>query len=160
MRRFSKLAFWGVLVLGMGVATSPAQVLLNEIIRGAVNGVTSDIFGCGTGAAPCGLSYRMYSSVDPTEINGPANPVDGIPKYRPRKQRYLTDLQTTANFPVSGGAGAGNTWYLVWDGITNAGTTDFIGWYGAQGQMIGFGEIGNGLSFNCLPVIAQEACFR
>ena len=159
MRRFSKVVLWGGLVCALAVGSAPAQ-LINEIIRGAANQVSSDIFNCRRGNNPCDLGYRMYSSVDPSEINGPSNPVDGIPRYLDAKKQYRADAQTTANFAVSGGSGGGNEWYVVWDGQTDGGTSDHAGWYGGQSQKVTFGEIGNSLSFNCLPVIAQEACFR
>ncbi|MFQ5719161.1 MAG: hypothetical protein ACE5IK_06400 [Acidobacteriota bacterium] len=152
------MILWGGLVCAMTIGAPSAQ-LLNEILRGAVNDVPTDLFNCRRGVEPCGLTYRVYSAVDPSEINGPANPVDGIPRYIRVKSRYISNAVTTANYPVSGGALAGNEWYVAWDGITGAGTTDHAGWYGAQSQVVNFSEIGNSLSFNCLPVLAQEACF-
>ena len=158
MRRFSQVVLWGGLGLALSVGSAPAQ-LLSEIIRAAVNEVPSDMFGCGDGSSPCGLSYRMIGLADPSDINGSANPVDGIPAYRAKGTRYAADAQITANFPVSGAAGAGFAWYVLWDGQTGAGSAAHTGWYGTQGQIINNGELGNSLSFNCLPVIAQEACF-
>jgi hypothetical protein len=142
----------------LAVGSAPAQ-LLNELLRGAVNDQPTDLFVCDTGTVPCGLSYRYYSEVDASEINGPANPVDGIPRYAKGGFRYIADTQTTANFPVSQGAGGGNEWYLVWDGVTDKSTNGHVGWFGGQSQVVNFGEIGNSLSFNCLPVTSLEACY-
>jgi hypothetical protein len=118
MRRFSRVVLWSGMAAALAVGSAPAQ-LLNELLRGAVNDQPTDLFVCDTGTVPCGLSYRYYSEVDASEINGPANPVDGIPRYAKGGFRYIADTQTTANFPVSQGAGGGNEWYLVWDGVTD-----------------------------------------
>ncbi len=151
------VVLWGGLVVALGVGMAPAQQL-QEVFRGAVNDVPMDMFGCGVGDTACGLTYRGYSATDPGDINGSANPVDGNPWYRAKPQRYLSDSQVTANFPVASGT-AGAEWFMVWDGLTDGGTADHAGWYGTQSQVINRGEIGNSLRFNCLPVIAQEACF-
>jgi hypothetical protein len=151
------VVLWGGLVVALGVGMAPAQQL-QEVFRGAVNNVPTDMFGCGVGDVACGLTYRGYSATDPSDINGSANPSDGNPWYRAKPQRYLSDSQLTANFPVASGT-AGAEWFMVWDGLTGGGTVDHAGWYGTQSQVINFGEIGNSLRFNCLPVIAQEACF-
>jgi hypothetical protein len=135
---------------------APAQ--LNEIFRGAVNEVPTDMFACTDGSMACGLTYRMFSGADPADLNGSANPADGNPAYRAKAGRYLSDSQTTANFPVATGF-PGADWYMLWDGQTGGGTAAHAGWYGTQSQFIDFFELGNALKFNCLPVIAQEACF-
>jgi hypothetical protein len=150
------VVLWGGLALALGVGAAPAQ--LSEIIRGVVTEVPTDMFACDNGSMPCGLSYRMVPQVAPNEVNGPANPVDGWPVYRARKDRYLSDAQTTANFPIGSGM-PGMEWYILWDGQTGAGTAGHAGWYGTQSQVINSFEIGNSTSFNCLPVVAQEACF-
>ena len=158
MKRFSKI-LWGGVVLGLCVGMLPAQQL-SEIIRGSALGVPADVFDCRRGRLPCNLSFRQYSAVDPSEINGPANPTDGIPRYGGPRQAYISDAQTTANFPNSSSNPlGGDPWYHVWDGITDPGTSDHAGWYGTQAQIIFPGEIGNNLSFNCLPVTGQVACF-
>ncbi len=159
MRRFSKVVLWGGLVAVLSVGSAPAQVV-SEIMRGAVNDVPTDMFNCGDGTIACGLSYRLLSAADPSDVNGAANPTDGIPSYRSKPMRYLSDSQTSANFPVAGNLGFGNEWYMLWDGKTGAGTSSHAGWYGTQSQKVSFSELGNSLSFNCLPVVAQEACFR
>ncbi len=159
MRRFSKVVLWGGLVAVLSVGSAPAQVV-SEIMRGAVNDVPTDMFNCGDGTIACGLSYRLLSAADPSDVNGAANPTDGIPSYRSKPMRYLSDSQTSANFPVAGNLGFGNEWYMLWDGKTGAGTSSHAGWYGTQSQKVNFSELGNSLSFNCLPVVAQEACFR
>ena len=150
------VVLWGGLVVALGVGMAPAQ--LNEIFRGAVNGVPTDMFACMDGSMACGLTYRMFSATDPADVNGSANPSDGNPSYRMKAQRYLSDSQTTANFPVAAGTPGAN-WFMLWDGQTGGGTAGHAGWYGTQSQVIDFFELGNALKFNCLPVIAQEACF-
>ena len=156
MRRFSMVVLWGGLIVALGVGMAPAQ--LNEIFRGAVNDVPTDMFACMDGSMACGLTYRMFSATDPADVNGSANPSDGNPSYRMKAQRYLSDSQTTANFPLASGM-PGADWFMLWDGQTGGGTADHAGWYGTQSQVIDFFELGNALKFNCLPVIAQEACF-
>lgn len=159
MRRLSRMVLWGGLVAVLGVGTAPAQ-LFNELMRGAILSVPTDMFGCGTvGATPCGLRYRIYSGGVPSEVNSPANPVDGIPRYGAALSRYISDTVSTANFPLSAAQGAGKEWFTVWDGITGAGTSAHAGWYGGQSQKVNNFELGNSLSLNCLPVTSQEACF-
>ena len=121
MRRFTKVALWGGLTLSLAVGTAPAQ-FINEIVRGANNGFVNDVFACGDGNAACGLAYKMFCDLDPADTGGASNPVDGIPGYRSKAERYLTDVQITGNYPVCGGSGAGNNWYVLWDGQTGAGT--------------------------------------
>jgi hypothetical protein len=150
------VVLWGGLVLALGVGMAPAQ--LSEIFRGAVNDVPMDMFACMDGDMACGLTYRAFSAADPGDVNGSANPSDGNPSYRMKAQRYLADSQTTANFPVAAGF-PGENWFMLWDGQTGGGTAGHAGWYGTQSQVIDFFELGNALRFNCLPVIAQEACF-
>lgn len=159
MRRLSRMVLWGGLVAVLGVGTAPAQ-LFNELMRGAILNVPTDMFGCGTvGTTPCGLRYRTYSAGVPSEVNSPANPADGIPRYGAANTRYISDTVSTANYPLSAAQGPGNTWYTVWDGITGAGTSAHAGWYGGQSQKVNNFELGNSLSLNCLPVTSQEACF-
>lgn len=158
MRRFTKVALWGGLALSLAVGSAPAQ-LINEIVRGAANGFVADTFACGDGLVPCGLGYKLFCDLDPSDVGGAANPVDGIAGYRLKAQRYLTDIQATGNYPVCGYSGAGNNWYVLWDGTTGKGTAAHAGWYGGQAQRLFYAELGNSLSFNCLPVIASEACF-
>jgi hypothetical protein len=150
------VVLWGGLIVALGVGMAPAQ--LNEIFRGALNEVPTDMFDCTDGSMACGLTYRMFSGADPADVNGSANPADGNPAYRAKAGRYLSDSQTTANFPVATGF-PGADWYMLWDGQTGGGTAAHAGWYGTQSQFIDFFELGNALKFNCLPVIAQEACF-
>jgi hypothetical protein len=153
------MVLWGGLVAVLGVGTAPAQ-LFNELMRGAILNVPTDMFGCGTvGTTPCGLRYRTYSAGVPSEVNSPANPADGIPRYGAANTRYISDTVSTANYPLSAAQGPGNTWYTVWDGITGAGTSAHAGWYGGQSQKVNSFELGNSLSLNCLPVTSQEACF-
>jgi hypothetical protein len=159
MKRISKAVLLGGLAFTLAIGVVPAQ-LVNEIVRGAVNGVPDDLFGCGIGGnSPCDLGYKMYCELDPSDVSGEANPVDGIPAYRARPNRYLSDSQITGNYPVCGTAGAGNSWYILWDGQLGGGTSAHTGWYGAQAQRVNFNEIGNSMSFNCLPVTGATACF-
>ncbi len=158
MKRISKAVLWGGLAFTLAIGVAPAQQI-NEIIRGAVNGIPSDMFSCGKGNSPCDLGYRMYCDVSPGDVAGAANPVDGIPSFRRKGSRYLADSQITGNYPVCGNAGPGNNWYIVWDGQLGGGTSAHAGWYGAQAQRVNFNEIGNSLSFNCLPVTGATACF-
>ena len=126
MKRFARLTLWSGLVFVLAVGASPAQQVA-EILRGALNGVSTDLFNCGAGTTPCDLSYRIYSKAANFEINGPANPVDGIPQYLAADQRYRTDAVTTLNYPAASAAGFGNEWFVAWDGITGAGTTAHAG---------------------------------
>ena len=158
MKRISKAVLWGGLAFTLAIGVAPAQQI-NEIIRAASNGVSSDFFGCGSGNSSCNLGYKVFCDVDPSDTNGSANPSDGIPSYRTKAARYLADAQISGNYPVCGQAGAGNNWYVLWDGHLDAGTAAHNGWYGGQAQVLNYNEIGNSLSFNCLPVIAAEACF-
>jgi hypothetical protein len=158
MKRISTAVLWGGLVFTLAIGVAPAQ-LINEIVRGAANGVPTDMFGCGTGNASCDLGYKLYCDLDPSDTSGSANPTDGIPSYRSKASRYLADSQITGNYPVCGTLGGGNNWYMLFDGQTGGGTAAHAGWYGGQAQVINFNEIGNSLSFNCLPIIAAEACF-
>ncbi len=158
MKRITKSVLWGGLAFPLAIGRAPAQQI-NEIIRGAVNGIPSDIFSCGAGNSPCDLGYRMYCDLEPGDVSGVANPVDGIPEYRSKPSRYKGDAQITGNYPVCGNAGAGNSWYTIWDGQLDGGTSAHTGWYGAQAQRVNFNEIGNPLSFNCLPVTGSFACF-
>jgi len=158
MKRISKAVLWGGLAFTLAIGVAPAQQI-NEIIRAASNGIGSDMFGCGSGNSSCDLGYKMYCDVDPSDTNGSANPSDGIPSYRTKAARYLADSQISGNYPVCGQSGGGNNWYTLWDGQTGGGTAAHAGWYGGQAQVLNYNEIGNSLSFNCLPVIAAEACF-
>jgi len=158
MKRITKSVLWGGLAFTLAIGLAPAQQI-NEIFRGAVNGIPSDIFSCGAGNSPCDLGYRMYCDLEPGDVSGVANPVDGIPEYRSKPSRYKGDAQITGNYPVCGNAGAGNSWYTIWDGQLGGGTSAHAGWYGAQAQRVNFNEIGNPLSFNCLPVTGAIACF-
>ena len=47
MKRISKAALWGGLAFTLAIGVAPAQQI-NEIIRGAVNGISADIFDCGS----------------------------------------------------------------------------------------------------------------
>jgi hypothetical protein len=153
------MVLWGGLVAVLGVGTAPAQ-LFNELMRGAILNVPTDMFGCGTvGTTPCGLRYRTYSGSVPSEVNSPANPADGIPRYGIANTRYVSDTVSTANYPLSAALGAGGQWFTVWDGLTGGGTAAHAGWYGGQSQKVNNFELGNSLSLNCLPVTSQEACF-
>ena len=158
MKRISKAVLLGGLAFTLAIGVAPAQGI-NEIVRGAVNGIADDIFSCGGGNSPCDLGYKVYCELDPSDVSGAGNPVDGIPAYRGRPNRYRTDPQITGNYPVCGPAGAGNSWYILWDGQLGGGTSAHAGWYGAQAQRIDALEIGNSMSFNCLPVTGAEACF-
>jgi len=121
--------------------------------------VTTDMFSCGNGNAPCNLGYKLYCDLFPADTVGLANPIDGWPAYRAKASRYLSDAQISGNYPDCGNMGAGNNWYMIWDGQTDSGTADHAGWYGAQAQRVFFNELGNSLSFNCLPVTGASACF-
>ncbi|MCZ6650927.1 MAG: hypothetical protein O7D35_09690, partial [Acidobacteria bacterium] len=159
MKRISKAVLLGGLAFTLAIGIAPAQQI-NEIVRGAVNGISSDIFSCGPGGnSACDLGYKMYCELEPGDVSGAANPVDGIPSYRRRADRYLSDSQITGNYPTCGNAGPGNSWYILWDGQLGGGTSAHAGWYGAQAQRVKFNELGNSLSFNCLPVIGATACF-
>lgn len=136
------------------------QAQFNEIIRTAVDQVPHDIFQCGNGNNPCGLTYRIYSESDPGEVNGPANPVDGIPRYLASAERYVSDAQVTGNFPSGNAAGPGNEWYVVWDGSTAPGTPQHAGWYGTQSEVINIFEPHGCMTFNCLPCLVAGPCFR
>jgi len=167
MKRISKAVLLGGLAFTLAIGVAPAQQI-NEIIRGAINGVPSDIFGCGlAGNNPCNLGYKMYcvapalpgSPNEALDVSGAANPVDGNPSYRAKLNRYLSDAQITGNYPACGNAGPGNSWYAIWDGQLDGLTASHSGWYGAQAQKVQFNELGNSTSFNCLPVTGAEACF-
>ncbi len=72
MKRFSRLILWTGLVAALGIGTAPAQGAgLFELMRSAVLDQPSDLFGCGAGNNACDLGYRVYPSVDPSEVNGP-----------------------------------------------------------------------------------------
>ncbi|TDI45163.1 MAG: hypothetical protein E2P00_03805, partial [Acidobacteria bacterium] len=86
MKRITKAVLWGGLAFTLAIGLAPAQQI-NEIIRGAVNGIPSDIFSCAKGNSPCDLGYRMYCDQAPGDVSGAANPVDGIPKYRSKPAR-------------------------------------------------------------------------
>jgi len=138
--------------------TVTAAPLPGEILAAAAVEVPSDIFACGAGDTPCGLRVRTYSALDPSDFYGSANPVDGYPRYAPNRRRYLADPQLTGNYPASGQV-LGQPWFAIWDGVTNPETFDHVGYYGAQSQVVNFGELGNSTSVTCLPVISQQACF-
>jgi hypothetical protein len=157
MKRITKSVLWGGLAFTLAIGLAPAQQI-NEIIRGVVNGTPSDIFSCGAGNIPCDLGYRMYCDLHPGDVSGSANPVDGLPKFG-KAGRYLGDAQITGNYPLCSNEPAGQNWYIIWDGQLDGGTAAHTGWYGAQAQKVFHNEIGNPLSFNCLPVTAAVACF-
>jgi hypothetical protein len=100
---------------------------------------------------------RIYNEVDPTDFFGTANPVDGFPIYR-KKGIYEADAQLTGNYPSIVGLSDLN-WFSVWDGVTNVDRFDHVGYYGAQSQVVSFGELGNSTSTTCLPVVSSTACF-
>ena len=129
-----------------------------EILASAAVEVPSDVFSCGTGDTPCDLRVRTYSALDPSDFFGSANPVDGYPRYNTTRRRYLADPQLTGNYPASGQV-LGQAWFSIWDGVTNPETFDHVGYYGAQSQVVNFGELGNSTSVTCLPVVSQQACF-
>jgi hypothetical protein len=128
-----------------------------EIIGSAALGQAGDFFQCGRGKKACNLQVRMFNEVDPTDQQGLANPVDGNPGYRV-KGFYVADSQLTGNYPSSLGLTDLN-WYAVWDGVHEPKRFDHVGFYGAQSQVISYGELGNTTSANCLPVVSQTACF-
>ncbi|TDI35242.1 MAG: hypothetical protein E2P03_01620 [Acidobacteria bacterium] len=128
-----------------------------EIVGSTVLGQEGDIFQCGRGLDPCNLHVRIYNEVDPTDFLGAANPVDGFPAYRKRKF-YQADSQLTGNYPSSLGLTDLN-WFAVWDGVTNQDRFDHVGYFGAQSQVVSFGELGNSTSSTCLPVVSSTACF-
>jgi len=128
-----------------------------EIVGSAALGQTGDIFQCGRGNKPCNLHVRLFNEVDPTDFYGLANPVDGSPKFK-LKGLYLADSQLTGNYPSTTGLTDLN-WYALWDGVVEPNRFDHVGYYGAQSQVISFGELGNTTSANCLPVVSQTACF-
>ncbi|MFQ5767862.1 MAG: hypothetical protein ACE5ID_07760 [Acidobacteriota bacterium] len=128
-----------------------------EVLGAAVINLAGDAFECYDGTKPCGLRHRTYSEADASDFFGAANPVDGYPRYT-KTGRYLSDPQITSNYPASQ-AGVNLNWYSVWDGVVGQDNFAHVGYYGAQSQVISFGEIGNPKSPTCLPVIAQTACF-
>jgi hypothetical protein len=149
-----------LILLAAAVLLTPSAVYAQsagEIIGSAVIQVPSDLFECGKGDSPCGLRSRTYNELDPTDFFGAANPVDGYPRYG-RAGRYFGDPQLTGNYPSTVGVFDLN-WYSVWDGVTNPGRFDHVGYYGAQSQIVSFGELGNNTSPTCLPVVGQTACF-
>lgn len=137
-------------------ATGFAQ-FSGEIVGSAVLGQDGDIFQCGHGFEPCNLKVRIYNEIDPTDFHGAANPVDGFPSFR-KRGLYLADSQLSGNYPSTVGLTDLN-WYAVWDGVTNPDRFDHVGYFGAQSQVVSFGELGNSTSSTCLPVVASTACF-
>lgn len=156
-RTFSAIV---LVFMAAGINAGEVQAQINQIIRTAVDQVPTDIFQCGNGNSTCNLTYRIYGEAAPGEVNGPANPVDGIPQYSAASARYFTDAQTTSNFPSAAAAGPGNEWYVVWDGITGPGTPQHAGWYGTQSEMINLLEPHGCMTFNCLPCLVTGPCFR
>ncbi len=128
-----------------------------EIVGSAALGQDGDIFQCGRGLEPCNLQVRIYNEIDPTDFQGAANPVDGYPIYR-RRGLYQADSQLTGNYPSAVGLTDLN-WFALWDGVTNPDRFDHVGYFGAQSQVVSFGELGNTTSTTCLPVAASTACF-
>ena len=128
-----------------------------EIVGSAALGQDGDIFQCGRGLDPCNLQVRIYNEIDPTDFQGAANPVDGFPIYR-RRGLYQADSQLTGNYPSAVGLTDLN-WFALWDGVTNPDRFDHVGYFGAQSQVVSFGELGNSTSTTCLPVAASTACF-
>jgi hypothetical protein len=128
-----------------------------EIVGSAALGQTGDIFQCGRGKSACNLQVRLFNEIDPTDQFGLGNPVDGYPAYRV-KGLYEADPQLTGNYPSAAGLTDLN-WYAIWDGVVQPNRFDHVGYYGAQSQVISFGELGNSTSANCLPVVSQTACF-
>ena len=149
-----------LILLAAAILFTPSAVYAQsagEIIGSAVIQVPGDLFECERGEDACDLRVRTYNELDPTDFFGAANPVDGYPRYG-RAGRYFGDTQLTGNYPSSSGVFDLN-WYSVWDGVTNADRFNHVGYYGAQSQVVSFGELGNNTSPTCLPVVGQTACF-
>ncbi len=153
MRKFALLLAAATLLSPGAVSAQSA----GEIIGSTVIQVPADVFQCGRGTSPCNLRARIYNELDPTDFFGAANPVDGYPRYG-ALGRYIGDSQITGNYPSWSGL-YGLNWYAVWDGVLNPNRFDHVGFYGAQSQVVNFSELGNNATINCLPVVAQTACF-
>ena len=140
MSRRTLVSLAGLISFMTPMAT--AAPLPGEILASAAVEVPSDMFACGSGDTPCGLRVRTYGALDPNDFFGSANPVDGYPRYAPVRRRYLADPQLTGNYPASG-ATLGQAWFSIWDGVTSPETFEHVGYYGAQSQIVNFGELGN-----------------
>ena len=151
-----------LLVLCLWAGHAAAENIL-EMIAGSVGDMPGNVFECSDVAAkelrPCALSFRYYPEDVPDEVNGPAKPVPGYPRWRPRKMLYLADVVHTGNFPKGSSLGPGHAWHLLWDGVRDAATPSHVGYYAAQSQMVQHGELGNPMSPSCLPATGQYACF-
>ena len=149
-----------LMLFAVAAAMAPAAGFAQsagEIVGSAALGQTGDIFQCGRGNDPCNLSVRIYNEVDPTDFYGAANPVNGFPRYRNRGM-YQADSQLTGNYPSTVGLTDLN-WYALWDGVTAPDRFDHVGYFGAQSQVVSYGELGNQTSTTCLPVVSTTACF-
>lgn len=127
-----------------------------EILDAWVLDVGSDVFGCGAGGA-CNLRYRMYDTVAGPEVNMGAG-MDGVPRYR-KRGAYQTDIALSGNFPRASGF-YDIPFYVVWDGVLNPGGRDHVGYYGAQSQILRFGEVGDSSTVNCHAGGQAVACFE
>jgi hypothetical protein len=153
MRKTAFLLAAAVLLTpGAAAAQSAGEIVGSTIIQ-----VPADVFQCGRGTSPCNLRVRIYNELDPTDFFGASNPVDGYPRYG-ALGRYIGDSQLTGNYPSWAGIYDLN-WFAVWDGVLNPERFDHVGYYGAQSQVVSFSELGNNGTVNCLPVVAQTACF-
>ncbi len=129
-----------------------------EIMDAWVLDVGADVFGCGAGGA-CNLRYRMYDLVSGPEINMGAG-MDGVPRFRRRGGgAYQTDVALSGNFPAASGRYE-IPFYVVWDGVLNSGGRDHVGYYGAQSQILRFGEVGDSGKVNCQGGGQAVACFE
>lgn len=151
-----------LLALCLWAAAASAENLM-EMLAGSVGDMPSNVFECSDVAdkelKPCGLTFRYYPEDRPEEVNGPAKPVPGYPRWRPRKLLYLADVVHTGNFPKGTSLGPGHAWHLLWDGVRDPETPSHVGYYAAQSQMVQLGELGNPMSSSCLPATGQYACF-
>ncbi|MCZ6747352.1 MAG: thrombospondin type 3 repeat-containing protein [Acidobacteria bacterium] len=127
-----------------------------EILDAWVLDVGADSFSCGAGGA-CTLRYRIYHTVAGPEINMGAG-VDGVPRYR-RRGAYQTDVALSGNFPNAAGR-YDIPFYVVWDGVLSPGGRDHVGYYGAQSQILRFGEVGDSGKINCQGGRKAVACFE
>jgi len=128
-----------------------------EILEAWVLDVGADAFGCGAGAG-CTLRYRLYNVAGgQPEVNQGAN-MDGYPRYR-RRGAYQTDAALSGNFAAVAGK-----WdipfFVVWDGVINPGSGSHVGYYGAQSQILSFGEVGDSSQVNCHGGQQASACFE
>lgn len=123
-------------------------------------GFQGDPFRCGTAGsetpATCTLTNRFYTDTETACVNGEFGPAGAGLDYRPAVYsttrgdlaRYETDAITPPNWPGPLGA-AGENWYILWDHLANPGAPDCLGFYGAQSDVLQFGEHGQHRRSSC-----------